>query len=242
MAPKKSYSKKRSTRKKSLANKPRFGKITRNINNTSARTTGMPLCMNVKLRYVDHINVNSAVAGFAHIWRMNSVYDPDYALGGHQPMYFDSFQGIYNDYLVTGAKVTLTFQQTNLNDEPVTIFWRVKTSDTLFPSSSINATMEQCDSTMLQLGYAGAGSATKSVSQYINIAKHAGFKGKLTTANIPFTSGTGGSPSAPEEQVLGIVQVFASNTEGTALRVSLNYNIIIDYYVCFFNRKEQAQS
>ncbi len=39
------------------------------------------------------------------IFRANGMYDPEVALGGHQPMMFDQLSAMYDHYTVVGAKI-----------------------------------------------------------------------------------------------------------------------------------------
>jgi hypothetical protein len=45
------------------------------------------------------------------VWRTNSLFDPQYALGGGQPAYFDQLKLIYNRYKVNGSKITASFSR-----------------------------------------------------------------------------------------------------------------------------------
>lgn len=42
-------------------------------------------------------------------YRLNSLYDPEFKLGGGQPMGFDQWAALYNRYVVYGGKITLEF-------------------------------------------------------------------------------------------------------------------------------------
>jgi len=42
-----------------------------------------------------------------HTFRANGLFDPRFAIGGHQPMGFDQLMAIYSKYTVVGAKMTL---------------------------------------------------------------------------------------------------------------------------------------
>lgn len=44
-----------------------------------------------------------------YILRTNSLFDPDYSFGGHQPRGFDQIMQMYGRYTVIGAKLTATF-------------------------------------------------------------------------------------------------------------------------------------
>lgn len=53
------------------------------------------------LKYHQRLNLSltGAVAN-DYIFRLNSLFDPDYTSAGHQPMYFDQLAAIYNKYKV----------------------------------------------------------------------------------------------------------------------------------------------
>lgn len=38
-------------------------------------------------------------------WSCNSMFDPNAAVGGHQPLYFDQFMALYDHYTVIGSKI-----------------------------------------------------------------------------------------------------------------------------------------
>lgn len=62
----------------------------------------------VKLRYVEEITMVPGTLGdFAYTtYRANSINDPTFAVGGHQPMGHDQYQNLYEIYQVVGSKVT----------------------------------------------------------------------------------------------------------------------------------------
>lgn len=70
-----------------------------------------------KLIYVDNIlspdpGVGSAVS---HVYRLNSLFDPDFTGAGHQPMGFDQMASLYNTYRVYSVSFRVTFRNTNAN-------------------------------------------------------------------------------------------------------------------------------
>jgi len=69
---------------------------------------GFPDKLLVKLRYHEGNTITSTTGGLAsYKFRLNSLFDPNYTGTGHQPMYRDTYAGIYNHYSVisTVAKV-----------------------------------------------------------------------------------------------------------------------------------------
>lgn len=77
-------------------------------------TFGFPNSIVTKLRYADFFTLTAASGVVSsQIFRANSVFDPDFTGTGHQPMYFDQWAAIYDQYVVLGAKITAEFTSTS---------------------------------------------------------------------------------------------------------------------------------
>lgn len=65
----------------------------------------------VKLRYASAFSMTIPADGNLQIkrYRANSVYDPDWNTGGHQPMNFDTYAALYHKYTVLGSKLTMKY-------------------------------------------------------------------------------------------------------------------------------------
>jgi len=73
-----------------------------------------PVRMSKVLDYCQTVTLTASSsgnsAGTAQIWRLNSLYDPDYSGTGHQPRFYDQICSLgYAEYLVRKADITLTF-------------------------------------------------------------------------------------------------------------------------------------
>lgn len=83
----------------------------RNMVSVQSSIMRLPDRKRVKLVYKDirsWLPIISGVPGavpFATQFRCNSVAQPQFAAGGHQPMYFDQWSTWYKRYCVTGAKI-----------------------------------------------------------------------------------------------------------------------------------------
>lgn len=76
----------------------------------------------VKLKYVDTVAMNAGAGAIAsHLFRCNSIYDPDFTGIGYQPMGHDEYMILYDKYRVVGAKISATFVS-NTTDQTVGIF------------------------------------------------------------------------------------------------------------------------
>jgi len=75
---------------------------------------GFPDKMITTLRYHDFNNLNSTTGTVAnYLYRLNSVFDPDFTSTGHQPMYRDLLATIYDHYAVISTKAIIKFVNTS---------------------------------------------------------------------------------------------------------------------------------
>lgn len=64
-----------------------------------------PNSMKFKMRYCDNIAIPNHNAGAGpYVFRMNSIFDPDYTAIGHQPRFHDQIAAIYMKYCVIASK------------------------------------------------------------------------------------------------------------------------------------------
>lgn len=80
---------------------------------------GFPQRYACKLKYTASVILAGTGTTSQQVYRLNSLYDPDVAVGGTQPMCYDQLSAVYNKYLVTSAKYEVQF--TNLNSTAVSV-------------------------------------------------------------------------------------------------------------------------
>lgn len=72
--------------------------------------TGAADTARVALRYVEGIGLDTASTGYAEkVFRMNSIYDPNFTDAGHQPLFYDQWATIYDRYRVTEVEAYFQF-------------------------------------------------------------------------------------------------------------------------------------
>lgn len=223
---------------KRIKNKPRraVAKTTRSYPNKINRSIGFPSCYHAKLRYAETISF-AGVPPLTQQCRMNSLFDPNFTTTGHQPMYFDQMSIIYGNYVVSGARITVQINQTNANDYPAAYTLDIRNDSTTRSGTNIGQRLEDGGSSYVTLGYAGSGSASKSLSRYVDIAKQYGIKHKMSPADAEWTAPINNNPS---KVVFATIQGMSVGSNTTS--ISSYMQIVIDYYCCFFNKKETAQS
>lgn len=84
------------------------------------RGYGFPDRIVTRLRY-DQVGNMTTTGGsiVKQVWRANSVFDPDFTGAGHQPLYFDQFAAIYNQYAVIKSKITTVFTMSEGGTVPI---------------------------------------------------------------------------------------------------------------------------
>ncbi len=114
---------------------------------------GFPDVYTAKLRYVQEFTVNAGAAAAANqVFRANGIYDPDFAIGGHQPMNSDEFYAVYGSSFVSGSKITVRWAPSgtsNLTPGVVVIF-KNDVEDTLL-TYDIEQILEQTNLTGYKL-------------------------------------------------------------------------------------------
>lgn len=107
---------KRKTKKRTYRRRNTFTSISRST------PLGFPKVKHVKMRYVEAWNF-LPIAGsmIKHNFRLNGIYDPRVATGGHQPYGHDQWLVFYNHYVVSKSKITVTFvpQDKTTNTTPM---------------------------------------------------------------------------------------------------------------------------
>lgn len=93
----------------------------RKLNISRLPLTGFPKRSQlVRLRYCQEVAINPPAAGIAaHVFRANSLFDPDLTTTGHQPQGFDQWMLVYHLYTVVGSKITIrNMNETSAHDSP----------------------------------------------------------------------------------------------------------------------------
>lgn len=110
---------------------------------SSVMVTPFPVRRTARFRYVHNIAIGGAAVGVGDfvVYSPSSLYDPEVAVGGHQPMYYDQLltaTGPYTKFLVTSARFKVTMSNYSAASTPVHAIVYVSPSSTL-PASIIQA-------------------------------------------------------------------------------------------------------
>ncbi len=155
------YGKKYRTRRRTRRYKRRGGKNRRLkalVNRGPSLFPDKYIC---KLRYSDTKDL--AGAGIQqHVYRSNSLFDPDLTGTGHQPMGFDELAAFYNFYTVNAFKVRATFINEGTTEAAVAV-----TPTNVSPTfNNINQVKEISRTRYSLLNSADSGGSIRTISHY----------------------------------------------------------------------------
>lgn len=193
---------------------------------------GFPDKMRVRLKYVDQVSLDATASVPAiHVWRANSLYDPDYTatLTGHQPSNFDKLATIYDRYTVTGAKIRVYPVYpagSNLTPPPQMVVHLSEDGTdllTAFGSGGLNNVLEQPKiarnvKSLATTNSGGPWSWTRNFSAY----KFFGVKDVV--GESPYSADIAANPTEGAFFEVGAFSVDASNNPtATLFRVEIEY-------------------
>lgn len=186
----------------------------------------------VKLKYCDSYNLASTSGSLAsRQFMLNSVFDPDYTGGGHQPLYYDNYAALYQKYRVHAYKIKISCIGISTT-VPTVVTWKTNDSSDV-PANSFSEMVESNRSKYCILsGFEGQNRGF--IRQYQKIATIMGLK--RLGQERDYTASTGASPS---EAVYGTVLCQPMNAASTC---QVQIVVELTQYVEFYSRKAQDQN
>jgi hypothetical protein len=67
----------------------------------------LPIRMRRTMRYSTQVQLDPTTSVSVYQFRLNSLHDPDFTGTGHQPMGYDQFSALYQQWWVIGSRVTV---------------------------------------------------------------------------------------------------------------------------------------
>lgn len=191
----------------------------------------VPNRMIIKMRYCDQNPLDaSGVAASTFTYALNGLFDPDVTTTGHQPMGFDQFAALYQQYKVLGARVTLEAcgpPASSVSDQYIGIQFHENAS---YAPSVITQIIERG-----RERHSVIGNQTNRVKLVMN------WSAKKWYGNNYKGMDTAGTISANPAE-LAYVSVFATRADNTENPDPITYVITIDYIVEWFGPLQMNQS
>lgn len=178
----------------------------------------------------------SVVTATKHSWRLNSCHDPDQSGGGHQPLWYDQFTPIYNNYLVLSCKWKITYM-IDAGAYPGCPVWAVcnTVTDT---NASTNGTIAGATSSIClerpevkckPLPYPGQGTGQCIIYGFTDIAKAFGIPREKLMGDANYSGTVGNNPTRVVYLETGAVcnGVGADSTMGVNIVAEFQYKVMM---------------
>lgn len=226
MANKKFYRKRRARRRGR-----RYKKKTINL----VRKELLPSRFFSKLRYVDTFTLDPIAIGIADVvYRINDLYDPYYAIGGHQPLGFDQMMALYKRFHVVGAKVTAKFASADETSARSTIITGLMISSDPTLLTNVSTVIEQPGTVW---SYAQLGSDIKRLVNKYSVKKQQGITNLMDNHEL-----SGSDSASPSPSFTDYLHVFAATPPGIADSAPVTVCVQIDYLAVFSDPIQLNQS
>lgn len=195
--------------------------------------SGMHANRPVRMRYCKDGFLASTAGALNHIvFSMNDIFDPEYAVGGHQPMGFDQMAGLYNRYIVLGSKLTVTFYDNASSHQAPAVVGACMSDDATPPYSTLTSYIE-AKRGQYRTVTGGARVPIRLKCMY-SPRKFWGIK-DIEDHRLKIGAATVGSP----EDIAKCI-VWLQCTDGG--NQTLSMTVVIDYLVQFTEAKDLAAS
>lgn len=225
---KQNYYARRGTTKKFTAYKTTLPKAA-NAVVTVPRPRPFPAYTDCVLRYVELFNVDP-VAGLAsnYFFSANSIYDPNVTAAGNQPLGYDEYQNIYNQYRVLKAKMKLYAAPTGSTTTSQVIVGVRTVPDTTI-QTNVTEMMEAPNSKFMILS---DDEKVKSVTCYWNIQSLGSYVDESDLNSL-----TTGNPA--QREYFGI---YVHGMDGNIDPATVKMVCMIEYTVRWFDPRSLTKS
>lgn len=173
----------------------------------------------------------------SRFYQANSLYDPDTTGTGHQPLGFDQMMLMYNQFVVTNARIRVNIQNTVSANVRAVLWVNADTTQITDKSRMIENGLL---TTAVLTGFSGSqysAQSNKSLEYNLDVVKYFGRRGTREILNDVDLQGN--ASSNPSEGVyfgIGCFEPFGSGT------VTIYYDVIIEFTAIFFEPKKLTTS
>lgn len=209
---------------------PRFDTVPRGIGTVVGTTTGFPRILKFKHKYAGGYTISGSGTQGRRV-RANNIYDPDAAIGGKQPLYFDQLSAIYNHFTVTESKIIIRVIPTpnTVEDAYQIVLW-VNDDETNTPTDLENR-LEQTGGQTRLCSALNPSVITMSTSWSL----WERFRGRVGESRF-----TGNASAGPTEQ--SFYQVDVRAVDGGISNVSVYLQVEVEYTTYWTELKDIAAS
>ncbi len=199
-----------------------------------------PLRLNTKLSYADSFYLSgtnlSSTFGSEQVYRLASLYDPDFTNVGHQPYGFDQIIPWYVRYQVKSASIKLTFSDPSKDGMYVAMFVKTLNDPATLVNCTLSQAMERPNVVLKPLN--NTGSQVTTITRNIDFASNLGVTHSQYINDWYNTSAlVSANPLYTPYLAFAVCDPSASSTAG-----SVRVTVEIIFNSTFFERITPGQS
>lgn len=193
-----------------------------------------PDVMRVKLPYVSSLQLDGGGVAtlVGHVYRLNSIFDPDFTGVGSQPLGHDQWAAFYRSYRVRGCKITIRAMSDSA--QPCTVGIVPLNTNTIL--STREQYQEQTKSKFLPVGI-DTSNGVSMFSSYGSVAEVYGGPSNIVDYDDNFRATMGTNPTT---QLFW--HVFATGFGTGNSNFDVQVQVELEYYVDLFQRETLSRS
>lgn len=198
-----------------------------------------PQRLNTTLEYVDNLTLSTPGSspnfGTEIAYRLNSLFDPYFSVGGHQPYGFDQIAAMYNRYMVNSVDVELTFTDPSTDGLYVGVMMKNFYDPTTLQGTGIGAASEKPTIWTRPLNNTG--------SQVVTFKKHIDLAEMMGLTRQQYEGGwfaLSGLVSTDPAQTPYMATAIADSRSGSSQTVICSVKLL--FHSTFWGRKLPASS
>jgi len=206
----------------------KVNKLVRESKPTTKRNVAFPSYKKVTLKYAENI-ILSGILLQSNVYRMNSIFDPDFTGGGHQPYGRDQWANFYNRYRVESFSYRITATTNGVSNTILTV--TPKNATAIAGNLTEAVETDLAKSKML----VGGPEEIQIISGKVNLAKFNGVSMDEYKSDDRFQA----LMSADPAEVMGLI-ISSGRADGTSASAFLLVELW--YHVHLFDPIPLAQS
>lgn len=180
----------------------------------------------LKMAYSDNIQILSGAAPGSAIYR-SSIFDPQLAIGGHQPFGRDQWAAFYNSYIVYGIGYEIEFINSSVSQQMEVAV--VLKNSTLI-TTSMNTIYEKPYGKTQIVGIEGSGKNIRKIKGYMSVSKQHGIPKQKVKLDNEFSSLMTTNPAKE-----AYIHIYTQAIDGLAA-VTMHVRLSLTYYTQLFDR------
>lgn len=196
-----------------------------------SRSSPIPDRYVTRMKYSAYHTLTTSTIPVGELYRVNSTFDPLWAVGGHQPLGYDQLSALYSSVRDFGCKYKVTFR----SNSAAPLHVGVESGPETTLSTLWSTIEERAHAKTHLLGVLGTSKDCWSVSGYASAAQVLGVTKERYRTDDQYAHAFGANPA-----VAGFLKIIIDSPNGTGFQC--NVEVQLEYYSTWYERIPLTQS